>query len=86
MLVRKRFAFLVFPAVSRRQRAVKTGSADPATGLASWQRTKLRRAAGRLLVASAPVRDLLVRAKHLFVAAINGWGSPGLAPNWQIRT
>jgi hypothetical protein len=26
------FAFLVFPAVSRRQRAVKTGSADAAVG------------------------------------------------------
>ena len=32
------------------------------------RRTKLRLAAGRLLVALGPVRDLLVRAKHLFVA------------------
>ena len=37
-------------------------------GLASWRRTKLRRAAGCLLVALAPVRDLLIYAKHLFVA------------------
>jgi len=34
----------------------------------AW-RTKLRRAAGRLLVAGTPVRDLLLRAKHLFVEA-----------------
>jgi hypothetical protein len=32
-------------------------------------RTKLRRAAGRLLAAGTPVQDLLLRAKHLFVAA-----------------
>jgi hypothetical protein len=32
-------------------------------------RTKLRCASGRLLVAEPPVRDLLLRAKHLFVAA-----------------
>jgi hypothetical protein len=49
----------------------KTGSADPSTGpakLADAQR-KLRRAAGGLLVALPPVRDLLLRVKHLFVAA-----------------
>jgi hypothetical protein len=28
----------------------------------------------RLLVALPPVRDLLLRAKHLFVPAIDGWG------------
>ena len=55
----------------------KTGSADPATGpakLADAQR-KLRRAAGGLLVALPPVRDLLLRVKHLFVAAMVclGW-------------
>ena len=32
----------------------------------------MRRAAGRLLVAGTPVRDLLLCAKHLFVAAICG--------------
>ena len=48
-----------------------TGTADPATGLAGWRRTKLRLAAGRLLVvAFGPVRDLLLCAKHLFFAAI----------------
>ena len=40
----------------------------------------------RLLVALPRARDLLDYAKHLFVAAIDGWGSPGLVPNWQIRT
>jgi hypothetical protein len=29
------------------------------------------------LVALPPVRDLLLLARHLFVAAIDGWGSPG---------
>jgi hypothetical protein len=49
---------------------VKTGSADPATGSRQLAaRRKLRRAAGRSLVALGPVRDLLLRAKHLFVAA-----------------
>ena len=34
----------------------------------------MRRAAGRLSVAGTPVRDLLLRAKHLFVAAVlAGW-------------
>jgi hypothetical protein len=55
-----------------------TGSADPATGLANLAvPEELRRAAGRLLVALGPVWDLLLRAKHLSVAAIGG-GSPGL--------
>ena len=31
-----------------------------------------------LLVVFGRVQDLLLRAKHLFVAAIDGWGSPGL--------
>ena len=31
---------------------------------------ELRRAAGRLLVAGTPVRDLLFSAKHLFLAAM----------------
>jgi hypothetical protein len=31
---------------------------------------ELRRATGRLLVAGTPVRDLLLCAKHLFVAAM----------------
>ena len=36
-----------------------------------WRRAEeLRRAAGPLLVAGNPVRDLLLRAKPLFVAAI----------------
>ena len=61
---------------SRRQRAAKTGTADPPTGSRQLAvPRKLRRAAGRLLVASAPVRDLLLRAKHLFDAAMVclGW-------------
>ena len=33
---------------------------------------ELRRGAGRLLVAGTAVRDLLLRAKHLFVAAAVG--------------
>jgi hypothetical protein len=33
---------------------------------------ELRRAAGRLLVAGNPVRDLLLGAEHLFVAAPSG--------------
>jgi hypothetical protein len=33
-----------------------------------------------LLVALAPVRDLLLRANYLVVPAIDGWGSPGLPP------
>jgi hypothetical protein len=41
----------------------------PQRGLAGWRRTKLRHAAGCLLVALAPARDLLLRAKHLFAAA-----------------
>jgi hypothetical protein len=41
---------------------------------------ELRRAAGRLLVALAPVQDLLHFAKHLFVAAIDGGDSPGAEP------
>jgi hypothetical protein len=57
---------------------VTTGSVDPATGLANLAvPEELRRAAGRLLVALAPAQDLLLRAKHLFVAAIDGWSSPG---------
>jgi hypothetical protein len=37
----------------------------------NWRRAEeLRRAAGCLLVAGNPVRDLLLRAKHLFVAAM----------------
>ena len=39
----------------------KTGNADPATGLAKLAAPgELRRAAGRLLVAGTPVRDLLL--------------------------
>jgi hypothetical protein len=38
------------------------------------------------LVALRAVLDLFICAKYLFVAAIDGWGSPGLAPNRQIRT
>ena len=41
------------------------------TGLA------MRRAAGRLLLARTPVLDLLIRAKHLFVAAMVAWVHPG---------
>src|SRR4051812_29150645 len=40
---------------------------------------KSRRAAGRLLVAGTFVRDLLLRAKHLFVAAILS-GPPASRP------
>jgi hypothetical protein len=47
----------------------------------NW-RTKLRRAAGRLLVAGTPVQDLLLRAKHLFVAAtFTSTGTPTAAPS-----
>ncbi len=47
----------------------------PQRGLASWRRTKLRCAAGRLLVAGTPVRGLLLCANHLFVEAMVclGW-------------
>jgi hypothetical protein len=46
---------------------------------------KLRRAAGRLLVALAPVQDLFLCAKHLFVAAIVNWGASGLAPSRSLH-
>ena len=65
--------------VSRRRRAVK-GSADPAKGLAKLAVPEALAAlpgrARRFLVAIALVRDLLLRAKHLFVAAMVclGWG------------
>ena len=68
------------PLGSRRQRAVKRpAGADPATGLAKLAALgELRRAAGRLLVAGTRVRGLLLRAKHLFVAAmVAGCGMPG---------
>jgi hypothetical protein len=59
-------------------------------GINSHWRTKLRRDLPLrffvVLVAGIPVRNLLLRAKHLFVAAIDGWGSRGLAPNRQITT
>ena len=59
--------------LSHRQRAGKTGNADPATGLAKLASARgMRRAAGRLLVAGTLVRDLLLRAKHLLVAATFG--------------
>ena len=44
----------------------------PQRGLAGWRRTKLRLAAGRLLVALGRVRVLFLCAKHLFVAARRG--------------
>jgi hypothetical protein len=50
----------------------------PQRGLAGWRRTKLRLAAGRLLVALGRVRVLFLCAKHLFVAAIDGWVHRGL--------
>ena len=61
----------------RATRAAKGGerpaTLTPQRVLANWQRwEELRRAAGRLLVAGIPVRDLLLRAKHLFVAATVG--------------
>ena len=57
---------------------MKTGTADPPTGSRQLAvPRKLRRAAGRLLVASAPVRDLLFCAKHLFVAALVAITSAG---------
>jgi hypothetical protein len=44
-------------------------------GTPNWRRAEeLRRAAGPLLVAGTPVRDLLLCAKHLFVAATIGCG------------
>jgi hypothetical protein len=62
-------------------KTMTTGSVDPAMGLANLAvPEELRRAAGRLLVALGPAWDLLLRAKHLSVAAIDGWGSPGLRP------
>ena len=62
------------PLDSRRQRAVKDRQAlTPQRVSPNWRRAEeLRRAAGRLLVAGIPVRDLLLRAKHLFVAATVG--------------
>ena len=63
----------------------KTGNADSATGLAKfWQRQEeLCRAAGRLLVAGIPVRHLLLRAEHLFVAATVGCGRRAAdRPTW----
>ena len=49
----------------------RTGNADPETGLAKLAALgELRRAAGRLLVDGNRVRDLLLRAKHLFVEAM----------------
>ena len=63
-------------AVKLRSGAEKTGSADPQRVLPRIGGVgELRRAAGRaprLLVASSPARDLLFRAKHLFVAAKPG--------------
>ena len=58
----------------RRQRAVKDRQAlTPQRVSPNWRRAEeLRRAAGRLLVAEIHVRDLLLCAKHLFVAAIRG--------------
>src|SRR3954447_25841105 len=56
--------------VSARLRAAKGPAAlTPQRGLAGWLRTKLRLAAGRLLVALGRVRVLFFCAKHLFVAA-----------------
>ena len=37
--------------------------------IAAWRSPDRGRAHRRLLVATSPVRDLLIRAKHLFVAA-----------------
>ena len=58
-----------------RQRSPRNGSRR----LAAHEIAPRRRL--RCFVASARVRDLLIRAKDLFVAAIDGWGSPGFAPN-----
>jgi hypothetical protein len=61
---------------SARLRAAKGGerpaALTPQRGLAGWLRTKLRLAAGRLLVALDRVRVLFLCAKHLFVAARRG--------------
>ena len=70
-------------------------------GACPWvpQGRAARIAAGCLLVALAPVRDLLLRAKHLFVAAMEaGSGGPACLPggglsnlnqvvniNWRLR-
>jgi hypothetical protein len=43
---------------------------------ASWQRQRNAPRCRRLLVAGAAVRDLLLRAKHLFVAATEGGPVP----------
>ena len=75
---------------SARLRAAKGGekpaAPTPQRGLAGWRRPENRAAAGRLLVALGPVQVLFSCAKKLSVAAIHGWGSPGLAPNRQIGT
>jgi hypothetical protein len=60
-------------------------------GSGGWklgQRSKLRRAAGRaprFLVAFAHVRDLLVRAKHLFIVARVGISSNLLDDQLKFR-
>jgi hypothetical protein len=49
--------------------AERPAALTPQRDSPNWRRAEeLRRAAGPLLVAGNPVRDLLLRAKHLFVA------------------
>jgi hypothetical protein len=61
---------------SRRQRAVKVRQRrDPATRTPPVGSARgMRSAAGRFVSRRKPVRDLLLRAKHLFVAAISVGG------------
>jgi hypothetical protein len=54
--------------------------------LADGQEELRRRCRLRFFVVSARAWDLLLRAKHLFVAAIDGWGSPGFAPTTLRRS
>jgi hypothetical protein len=67
--------------VLRRQKgAVKDRHRYPQRDLPNWRLPeKLRCGAGRLLVAETPAWDLLLCAKHLFIAAN---GMPGCGATW----
>jgi len=65
-----------------------SGSTSKATGHSAGKSTPCRYpviGGIRFLVALPLVRDLLIRAKYLFVAAIDGWGSSGPTGNRRIR-
>ena len=48
--------------------------------------TRLDCESSRFLVALPTVQDLLLCAKHLFVAAMVAWVHPGPAVYWKFRT